>query len=103
MRIKSSEPKDNLGRSGKGLITSLGLKAKTRPNKYKKSIYAIGSFIMKYLSNIIREFENFPYKSNQRRIPKHELTGSYFYLARHSSKCMMIYDALNSHVYPLRT
>ena len=27
-RIKSSDPKDNLGGSGKGLITSMGLKAK---------------------------------------------------------------------------
>ena len=31
MRITSSDPKDNLGRSGKGLINFLGLKAKTRP------------------------------------------------------------------------
>ena len=30
MKIKSSESKDNLGRSGKGLITSLGLKVKAR-------------------------------------------------------------------------
>ena len=30
IRITSSEPKDNLGRSGKGLITYLGLKAKAR-------------------------------------------------------------------------
>ena len=30
MRITSSESKDNLGISGKGLITSLGLKAKAR-------------------------------------------------------------------------
>ena len=33
MRIKSLEPKDNLGRSGKGLITSLGIKAKAIPTK----------------------------------------------------------------------
>ena len=33
MRITSSEPKYILGRSGKGLITSLGLKAKTSPKK----------------------------------------------------------------------
>ena len=43
MRITSSESKDNLGRSGKGLITSLGLKAKARPHKYKKARYAIGN------------------------------------------------------------
>ena len=36
MRITSSEPKDNLGRSGKGLITSLGINAKTRPKEYRR-------------------------------------------------------------------
>ena len=35
MIIASSESKDNLGRSGKVLITYLGLKAKVRPKKYK--------------------------------------------------------------------
>ena len=34
MRITSSESKFKLGRSGKGLITSLGLKAKKRPKKW---------------------------------------------------------------------
>ena len=33
MRITSSESKDNLGISGKGLITSLGLNYKARSNK----------------------------------------------------------------------
>ena len=54
MKITSSDPKDKLGRSGKRLITSLGLKVKARPKKYKKSRYAIENFSMKYLSNIIR-------------------------------------------------
>ena len=58
MIITSSYPKDNLGRSGKGLITSLGLKEKTRQKKYKNSSCAIGIFSMKDLSKIIREFEN---------------------------------------------
>ena len=34
--ITSSDSKDYLGRSGQGLITSLGLKDKARPKKYKK-------------------------------------------------------------------
>ena len=37
IRITSSESKYNLEKSGKGLITSMGLKAKARPNKYKKA------------------------------------------------------------------
>ena len=80
MRIASSDPKDNLGRSGKGLITSLGIKAKERPKKYKKEKYTIGNVIMKDLSNVIREFEK-SYKSYERRSPKHYTIGSYFYLA----------------------
>ena len=48
-RIKSSDPKDNLGISGKGLITSLGLNAKSGTKKYKKARYAIGNFNMKEL------------------------------------------------------
>ena len=33
MKITSSESKNNLGRSGKGLITSMGIKAKVGPKK----------------------------------------------------------------------
>ena len=60
MRIKPSEIRDNLGRPGKGLINSLGLKTKARPKKYKKARYAIRNVIMKDLSTIIREFEKLP-------------------------------------------
>ena len=35
IKITSSDSKDNLGRPGKGLITSMGIKAKVRPHKYK--------------------------------------------------------------------
>ena len=54
MRITSSESKDNQGRSGKGLITSLGIKARTSTKKYKKARYAIGNVSMKELPKIIR-------------------------------------------------
>ena len=57
MKIISSELKGKLERSGKGLITSLGFKAKVRPQKYKKARYAIRKFMKKDLSKIIREFE----------------------------------------------
>ena len=103
MRIKFSESKDKLGRSGKGLITSLGLKAKTRPNKYKKARYAIVNFSKNDLSNIIREFEILPYEIYERKRPKHDPTDSYFYLSNQLAKCMMRSDALNLHIYPVRT
>ena len=63
MRITSSEPKDNSGRPGKGLITSLGIKVKTSPKKYKKARYAIRNVIMKDLSSIITEFYQLSYKN----------------------------------------
>ena len=103
MKIKSSDSKDNLGRPGKGLITSLGLKAKVRPHKYKKARYAIGNVSKKYLSNIIKEFEKLPYESYEKKRPKYEYTDSYFYPERHLSKCMMRSDTLNLNGYPVRT
>ena len=39
--ITSSESKEKLKRSGKGLNTSLGFNAKVWPQKYKKAGYAI--------------------------------------------------------------
>ena len=97
MRITSSESKDNVGRSGKGLITSLVINAKVRPKKCKKARYAIGYVRNKVLSNIIRDFENLSYKSYERKRPKHEPNDRYFYLERHIVKCMMRADVLNLH------
>ena len=57
MEITSSELKGKLGRSGKGLVTTLDLKTKARSEKYKKVRYAIENVSMKDLSNIIKEFE----------------------------------------------
>ena len=67
MKITSSESKVKLEISGKGLITSLGFKAKTRPQKYKKERYAIGNVSKNDLSNIIRDFDKLTYESYERR------------------------------------
>ena len=101
-RITSSESKVNLGIYGKGLITYLGIKAKTRPKKYKKARYAIGNVSKKDLLKIIRKLEKLTYESYERNRPKHEPTDSYLYLARQLTKCMMRSDVLNLHVYPIR-
>ena len=103
MRIIYSKPKDNLVKSEKGLITSLGLKAKSRSKKYKKSRYSIGNVSMKELLKIIRDFERLTYESYERSITKHDPNNSYFYFARQIVKCMMRSDALNSDNYPVRT
>ena len=57
MKIKSSESKVKLERSGKGLITSLGFETKARSQKYKKARYAIGIVSEKDLSRIIKDCE----------------------------------------------
>ena len=76
MRITSSYPKYYLGRSGKGLITSLGLKANARSKKYKKARYTITNVSMKYFSKITKEFEKSTYKGYVRKRPKQEPTES---------------------------
>ena len=60
MRIAYSEPKYYLGRSGKGLITSMDLKTNVRSNKNKKSRYAITNVSMKDISKMIKDFEKLP-------------------------------------------
>ena len=54
MKTTSSESKVKLEISGKGLITSLGFKTKSRPQKYKKARYAIGNVSEKELSKIVK-------------------------------------------------
>ena len=103
MKITYSESKDNLVRSGKGLITSLGHTEKSRPRKYNKARYAIGNISKKDISEIIREFDKLPHKSYNSRRPKNETTYSYVYLAIQLAKCMMRYDALKLDNYPVRT
>ena len=44
MKITSSESRGKLERSGKGLITFLGFKAKVRMQNYKKARYAVENF-----------------------------------------------------------
>ena len=78
MKITSSESKGKLEISGKGLITSLGFKIKSRSHKYKKTRYAIGNVSKKDLSKIIREFEKFEKLPYEKKRPKHEPTDSYF-------------------------
>ena len=73
MRIMSSYSKENLGRSGKGLITSLGLKAKVRPHKLKKARYAIGNVSEKEFLKIIKEFEKIGKLSYDKRGPNMSL------------------------------
>ena len=95
MKITSSESKENLKRSGKGFITFLGFKTKSRLHKYKKERHVTGNVSKKDLSKIIREFEKFEKLTSEKKRPKHQPTESYSYLARQIEKCMMRSDKLN--------
>ena len=92
MKIKSSESKDYLGRSGKGLITAMGLKTIIRSKKTKKARFAITNVGLKDISKIIKEFEALPCEGYMMKKFKHTPTGSCFYLARKIEKCMMIFN-----------
>ena len=59
METTSSESKVKMEGSGKWLVTSLALKNKARPKKYKKARYAIGNVSMKDLSKKIKYFEKY--------------------------------------------
>ena len=74
VKTTSSEPKDCMRRSGKGLITSLGLKDNLRSKKDKKARYAINNVIMKDISKIIKDLEKLPYKGYVQKRTKHEPT-----------------------------
>ena len=102
MEIISSDQKDYLGRSGKKLITSLGINTNERSNTNKNTRYAITHVIMKDLSNIIKDFEKLPYKGYVQNSTKHEPTDSYFYIAIHLAKCMIKANDFNSYVDPVR-
>ena len=79
------------------MITSLGFKAKVRPQKYKKARYAIGNVSKKDLYKIIKEFEKIEKLPYEKKRSKHEPTDSYFHLARQLAKCMMRSKNLNWH------
>ena len=53
-KITSSQPKDYLGGSEKGLLPSLGIKAIRRSKKIKKARFSINNVSLKDLSNIIK-------------------------------------------------
>ena len=74
MRITSLDSKVKFRRSGKELITSLGINAKTNPKKHKKARDTIVNFSKKKLSKIIREFGKLPYESYEKKRYKHEPT-----------------------------
>ena len=74
MKTTSSESKGKLGRSGKGLVTTLDFNTKVRSQKYKKARYAIVNVSEKDLSKIIEEFEKIGKVPYEKSIPKHETT-----------------------------
>ena len=99
MDTPSSESKERLEISGKGLVTALDFNTKVRSSKYKKARYAIENVIEKDLSKIIKQFEKIGKLPYEKRIAKHEPTPSYFHLVRQLAKCMMRSDEFNWHVH----
>ena len=99
METTSSESKEKLEISGKGLLTALSFKTKVRSPKYKKSRYAVRNVSEKDISKIIKELEKIGKLPYEKNIPKHEPDPSYVHLVRQLAKCMMRYDEHNRHVH----
>ena len=62
METTSSESKEKLERSGKGLVTALDFKTKVRSPEYKKARYAIGNVserTFRRLSKSLRKLVNY--------------------------------------------
>ena len=78
------------------MITSLVLKTIRRSNKNKKENYASTNVSLKDISNIIKEFEKFPFEGYVRKRSKHKPTDIYWKIL---AKCMM---RLNPRVGPVR-
>ena len=74
LETTSSETKGKLGRSRKGLVTTLSFKTKVRSPKYKKARYAIGNVSGKDLSKIIKDFEKIGKLPYEKKMPKHDAT-----------------------------
>ena len=73
MKITSSYSKGKLERSGKGFITYLDFKIKSRSQNYKKARYSIGNVNKNDLSKIIKEFEKLKNYLMRRRGPNMSL------------------------------
>ena len=56
MKITYSYPKDYMGRSGTGLIASMGLKTILRSKKKEKARYTITNVNIKYILKNIKDF-----------------------------------------------
>ena len=59
METTSSDSKEKIEKSGKGLVTAMDFKTKVRSPRYKNARYAIGNVSKKDLSEIIRKFGKF--------------------------------------------
>ena len=81
IQIKHLEPIYYLGRSGKGLITSLGFRIIRRSNKIKKARFAITEVSLKYILRLLRNYAS--------KRSKHMPTDSYLYLAIQLAECIM--------------
>ena len=62
-------------------------------------MFAINNVSLKYISKIIKEFEDFTYEGYVRKRSKHMPTGIYFYIERNFSKCTIRF---NMRVGPVR-
>ena len=82
MKITSSEPKYYLVSPGKGLITSMGLKAIKRSINVKNAQFAVTEVRINDIYRIIMDFKDVPYEGYVMKRFKHMPNDSYLYLSK---------------------
>ena len=76
MEITPLESKEKNGNIRKGVDYLSGFQGRIKVTQIKKARYDIGNVSKKNLSKIIKEFKKLPYKSYEKKMPKHEPTDS---------------------------
>ena len=85
--VTSSGSKEYMGRTGKGLTTSLALRPK-RLNKKQKARFAITNITNQDFRKLLKKFKNSPYLGYKTKQFQNEPTESYFFLIKYITKLM---------------
>ena len=89
MKTTYSESKEKFGKIRKEVDYLSRYQGQSKATQIKKARYAIRNISKKDLLKIIKEFDKLPHQSYEKKRPKYEPTGRYFYPARQLLKCTM--------------
>ena len=88
-KATSLEPRDNVGRLGKGMTTSLTIRTKI-PNNKQKARTVFTDITNQYFRKLLKKFNNSPFLGYKKKRVHNEPTESYFLLIIHISNLIKI-------------